>query len=282
MTKSALILILSPTSLAWAVVCPPNPGLAKNLDLIHKAHFVGGENRVSLKPFARSLGLSEEETKKMFAATGQMKCGNQYTTVQLSGKNNLVTTAAHAIRHEDSCKKLNLPCEIQFPYSSNPSKIYRMKPNSWKDGGCEVGQSKTDWAVFELDSPVPNVTPYEIPEDGHFVRTPKTVLKVAARAHNFTPTEGEEKIKHNYNFELCRIRDRDLFSNVNLQTDCDSGKQTSGAGELILQNQKYYLNSIIVSESRLRPSGTDYSRTEHFNISVAVEGEFLKELRSRL
>lgn len=265
-----------------AAIYTPDPGLSESLAAIHKVHMVGGESRVSLKPFARRLGLSEAETRAMFAATGFMACGIMRATVQLSGRRNLVTTAAHAPMYPNSCRPLSVACEIKFPFSSKPDYAYKIEPGSWKDGGCSNEQKNSDWAVFELDAHVDGVTPYEIPPADHYVKPPQTVLKVAAAADNFSPTEGEEQRKHNYNFEVCQIRDRNIFSIVSLHTDCDAGGGTSGAAELVLKDKKYYLTSISVAYSGVRPSGSDYDPRTHFTMSVAVEGDFLAEIRRRL
>lgn len=280
MKKMAVILAFTgwPT---FAINCPPNPSFEKNLGLIHQAHMVGGEDRLSLKPFARSLNQTDAATKKMFAATGVINCGGLKSTIQLSGHNQLVTGAGHAIMMPETCDKNPKPCKVTFPYSASPAKEYKVKPGSWQDGGCDMKNPKGDWAVFELESPVKCVTPYELPEQGHYVDPPKTVLKVAALADNFRPTEGEERREHNYNFEACRIRDRNIFPNIPLHTDCDAGPGTSGAGELIFRNNKYFLTSIHVTESARKVSGSEYETRTHYNISVPVEGSFLQELRSR-
>ena len=96
---------------------------------------------------------------------------------------------------------------------------------------------------------------------------------VAASSSNYPP----------YHFERCKIRHRNVFTQIPLQTDCDN-KGSSGAAQFFAEgfNDKHVVAAINVNETIALPSGSPYDVYKHFNISVPLEGAFLEAIYSVL
>ena len=261
--------------------CPSGPSFGKNVDLIHKATMVGGEGRQTLGQFAGAYRLPMADAKKMFAATGVMVCGAITTTVQLSGNKNLVTGVSHAFNQIPVCKAFEpTDCTVQFPLTGS-EKFYKIKAGSMKSGGCALRDFTKDWSVFELIEDVSGATPYDVPPTWNEVPPGSAVVQVASTANNFHPELPATAASH-YNIQHCQIRDRGAVATAGVKTDCDTGVGASGAGQLAALNGRLTLIAINVAQTKTLPSGSEYHPQNHYNFSVALEGDFLSELHSRI
>lgn len=271
--------------------CPSGPNLHKNADLVMKAAMMGTvETRVPV--------LTRPDWKN-FRGTGVLQCPfNNWSgsTIQLSGRGNLVTGAAHAFapkcirKSEDELAK----CLITFPLM-NSNKMYKIRQGSIQLGiadnepGCYQTNRQKDWAVFELTEIVTGVNPYDIPPLNYVVPEPSQVgpikvEQVASLASNLQtpPFKAREQRAdaENFNIQECSIMTRYYFSNVPLQTNCHTGGGSSGAGQFTLLGGRRTIIAINSGESD--PSSRDFNQDNHFNVSVPVEGELLAELHRRM
>ncbi len=270
--------------------CGSGPGFEKNVGFIQKVVMIDEESRSSIEEFATFKGMSVPQARAMFAATGVMQCGARVTTVQLTGKRNLVTGVSHAFHQDPNCQFFEpTNCTIKFPLSGSPT-VYKIKGGSMESGGCPLPSKHThDWSVFELTRDVEGATPYDVPEWPNEVAAGTPILQVASGADNFRPSH---RSRSTYNFQDCAVRNRKAFSNVSLQTDCDTGVGASGAAQLVNINGRLTLAAINVAEKSNLPNPLDpndhrppvagFNVAKHSNISVSVEGEFLRILQERL
>ena len=285
------------------------PGFEKSIGLIHKATMIGGESRSNINEWKEITGSTVAAVKKKYAATGVMRCGTASSTVQLTGHNDLVTGAGHAFTQPDDEKGICVhfepsDCSISFPLTGS-KKIHKIKSGSMKNGGCTIKAvgppdafqivefPNLDWAVFELETPLENVEPYDVPLSNYRVPRGTTVLQVSSGGDNFKKPTRDRDGSSFYNFQNCTIVDRDKYDYISLQTDCDAGLGSSGAGQLALINDRLTLlaintaqvvkkiNGVRLDGSNGQPAA-DYDRDAHFNVSKPLEDDFLEEIRRRL
>ncbi len=217
-------------------------------------------------------------------------CGPVALTAQLTGKKNMVTTVSHIFHRLPDCQFFEPSnCTVKFPLSGS-DRIYKIKANTLESGGCTAPfKSKQDWAVIELTTDVEGVTPYDVPAAQHEVAEGTAILQVASYTDNFKPRKPSRFFQ---NIQNCQVRNRGAYANIALQTDCDTGGGASGAGQLVNINGRLTLAAINVAErSNLpdpknpndrRPPVAEYDKALHSNVSVPVEGEFLRVLHQRL
>ncbi len=254
----------------------------RNAELLHQIAIIGNESRLTIEQYAREHKISVAKAKKKFAATGLIYCTTGLGTAQLTGKQNIITTSGHAF-HLANCEKISEEeCEIEFPFSSRPKKVYKIKRGSLVTAACNRQDRNfiNDWAIAELQEAVPNVKPYKVPNRNFVIKEGTVVLQAAASTINFQ-VNGE----YPFNLNRCTVRHKNHTKQLHLKTDCDSGGWASGAGQFIEDDKgNLVLAAIHVgdSDSNNKKPGKDYDPYVHFNVSRGVEGEFLDAIYEKL
>jgi len=252
------------------------------VDSMHVSIIIGEEDRKREAAFAEANGLPLELVRKAAEVTGIIDCGGGQATAQVTGAQHVLSTAAHIFMNTDTCERYGpeLTNNCSFFTSHNPSKKYKIVPDSIRLGGCNPGISGAidDWAVVRLQSPVENVEPLRLPPPR--TNADAEIVMIAAVSSNFEggalglPT-----------LEVCSVRLRYPSANVALATDCDSGPGTSGSAQLNYGTrglaaalEKKEIGAINVAQTALADGtiveGNDYDDHGTFNISVPVWGRF--------
>jgi len=125
--------------------------------------------------------------QKMFSGTVAIVCPNGNGSAQFVGSHTVFTTSAHAFRSLIDCSLVNDPlrCSLVVP-EKGLTKVKRLIASGYEDCSHLV-LPEMDWAVLEIDSPMEEVVPYDLPgDDPH--RPPEiepVVVRVALGETNF-------------------------------------------------------------------------------------------------
>lgn len=224
--------------------------------------------RLTLPEFARRTGQDPKLFESRYAATGMVVCSGVYSTAQLTLRNDVVTTAAHAFYDTDgnprgdlaTChfnimvdgKQLSVPLDVQSlqvgsrqPYSVAPVH---------------------DWAVVRLVQPVPGAQPYGIGGNSHVGA--KVVL--LAHRHRGWVHDGRKAI------ETCAIRTETRIDRVSareIAIDCSAGEGASGSA-IMVPGKSGEMVGIYVGWRSTHPDRPGPFSMTHMNFGVAVEGPF--------
>lgn len=250
------------------------------------ANVLGTDERLTINEFARALRTTETLVRAKYAATGRLHCSTaEYGwigTVQLTGRNDVVTSVAHLFWTDRSCRAVRdvRQCWVEFPNISR--KRFMIKLNSISLGGCHrTGGADVDWAVFELAEPAVGITPYSLPTDIGAFQQGSSVLQVSAGARNFRPNVPANPFFAHFNFAICKIRDRFRHPLFGIQTDCDMGPGASGSAILSEDTGAPVIVGVVAFGMMQIPGG-EYESSTNFNMASPLAGEFLRDIERRL
>jgi hypothetical protein len=108
------------------------------------------------------------QDQERVAATAQIKCpGGRDTSAQVTLKDNLITTAAHAFTDRDTCKQVNDPKTCSFVIRiAGKTLVYPIADRVAQGFQCPtLPRPRDDWAVVRLKYSVAGVEPYLIDEN---------------------------------------------------------------------------------------------------------------------
>jgi len=224
--------------------------------------------RATLTDFARNQGQDPNLYEIRYGATGMLVCSGTYSTAQLTVRNNLITTAAHAFYDPRGAARGDLSACV-FSISSGGVN-YRIPIDVTT---LRVG-SKTpfavspvnDWAVVRLMQSVPNSHPYMLGPSGR----PGTSIVMLAHRHRGWVHDGRRAI------ETCSIRMAERIqadSPREIGIDCSAGEGASGSALMRPGATPTMLGIYVGWRSSHPDTSGPYSPT-HMNFGVAVEGPF--------
>jgi V8-like Glu-specific endopeptidase len=223
--------------------------------------------RLTLTDFARKTGQDPALFETRYAATGMVVCSGVYSTAQLTVKNDLVTTAAHAFYDTDgnprgdlsTCsfmvmvegRQLTIPLDVKSLQvgSRNP---YAVSPVH-------------DWAVVRLVQPVDKAQPYGITTLGPV----GTAVDMLAHRHRGWAYDGRKAI------EGCAIRTESRIERNTpreIAIDCSAGEGASGSA-IMLKGQSAMVGIYVGWRSTHPDRPGPFSMT-HMNFGVSIEGPF--------
>jgi hypothetical protein len=224
--------------------------------------------RLTLPEFAAKSGQDPALFENRYAATGMIVCSGVYSTAQLTIKNDVVTTAAHAFYDTDgnprgdlsTChfnvmaegKQLQVPLDVSSLVvgSRNP---YAVAPVH-------------DWAVVRLVQGVPSAQPYGVGDPGPV----GSQIVMLAHRHRGWVHDGAKAI------ETCAIRVESLTEKDmprELAIDCSAGEGASGSA-IMVPGQAGAMVGIYVGWRSTHPDRPGPFSMTHMNFGVAVEGPF--------
>ena len=248
---------------AAAMVCSALAGIgeADAVTLVSDA-------RLTLPEFARKTGQDPALFESRYAATGMVVCSGVYSTAQLTLRDDVVTTAAHAFYDTDgnprgdlsTChfnimaegEQLSIPLDVQSLHvgSRNP---YAVSPVH-------------DWAVVKLVKSVPAAQPYGIGKLGN-IGMPIVML---AHRHRGWVNDGRKAI------EACTIRTESRIDRVSareIAIDSSAGEGASGSA-IMTPGKSGSMVGLYVGWRSTHPDRPGPFSATHMNFGVAVEGPF--------
>lgn len=241
---------------------------------------MGSDERMTFEEYAKKKNVPVATIEKKFAATGSLVCAGFLSSAQLSGKNNVITTAGHAF-HLADCAKMNLEHLRSCYYIHNPGPAetyYDLKTETIKFGGCKSGRD--DWAVAELKKPVGKVKPYLVPDRDPQYISGSNVIMTAGSHRDFKRGDRYPKTLTD-----CQIRDVIPNSDESLRTDCDSGGNSSGGAHLVETEKGLEIISVNIGRPNKYdkpPRGTPYDKDNYYNVAVPLAGDFLKAVQETI
>ncbi len=298
MNQAIFVLIISIATIfapsAQAVNCIRSAFSDNYRDLIHQVAVIDENGRRTEEEYAREKSLPLTSVQNRFAATGVLKCGSSRYTAQLTGANDVITTAAHSLVDSKTCRKKSNPENCTFTVkvgeSEQVSKVTRLAGIGTQ---CpEIPQAYEDWAVMKIDPPIRDVNPYDLPTSDEITEGDK-VTSVSGGARDFTrvnPRTGQREMVKS--IEDCNVKVVTSFRlPANFDSNCDAAQGNSG-GSLLKNNggrdvligittgghetQQQIDNAVRTG----RPSTGRYKAGVWATVHVPLNDEFLRIARS--
>lgn len=159
--------------------------------LVHKVGVFGTADRRTESQFAQENGRSVGQVRSRYAATGLLTCKSGKLTANMTLRNDLITTAAHAFFDTDTCKRIAWPQSCTFTIrvggKVHVSRVRRLESIGYR---CpRLPSPADDWAVLRLERRVPGIAPYAIA--GSKVEEGQAVTSVQAISNDFFDRGGE-------------------------------------------------------------------------------------------
>jgi hypothetical protein len=241
-------------------------GARGNTGILHPVVIIEKDNRQTLPEYAKSNDVNPSEINKKFSPTGLFSCEGKWATAQLTGANNVVTTASHVF-YTRQCKRYKFVKHCFFR-PLNSARRYRVDLSSLLYG-CNPDSRDNDWAVAKLVGRVENASFYNIPSPNIVIPEGQKVTQISYLHKNF-----KRKGKYPPTVQDCAIR---MEKRSWYLHDCDSGSGSSGSAQLI-ENTIIGINT---AESATERDGSTFSNT-HWNLAIPLRGEFLNSIRKLL
>lgn len=262
-------------------------------DLIHKTAAVGNAGRMTEEEYAKAKKKPLAEVKKEFAATGTLKCGTKELSAQLTGANNVITTAGHSLFTITNCTQVRAPESCKFSINVGGKSITKDVAGLVDTGfnSCRVGARASlnqDWAVMSLKEGIEGADYYELPYESDSIKPMQNVVAVAAQSIDFVRKDKSGKKIYPKSIEDCQIQ---TPNSLNLpryfESDCDAAIGASGGSILKRGASRHTLVGIIAHGDETpeqvddaiaagRINQKDYSRGTWATYSVEFKGDFLR------
>ncbi len=224
--------------------------------------------RLTLPEFARKSGQDAALFEHRYAATGMIVCSGVYSTAQLTIKNDVVTTAAHAFYDTDGNPRGDLST-CHFNVMSNGKQLQVPLDVASLSVGSRNPYAVApvhDWAVVRLVRAVPSARPYGISQPGPV----GTKIVMLAHRHRGWVHDGAKAI------EPCAIRVESQTEKGmarELAIDCSAGEGASGSA-IMVPGEAGAMVGIYVGWRSTHPDRPGPFSMTHMNFGVAVEGPF--------
>lgn len=224
--------------------------------------------RLTLPEFARKSGQDPKLFESRYAATGMIVCSGVYSTAQLTVRNDVVTTAAHAFYDTDGNPRGDLSA-CHFTIMSDGKQLQVPLDVSSLTVGSRNPYALApvhDWAVVRLVQAVPTARPYGISEPGPVGMN----IVMLAHRHRGWVHDGAKAI------EPCAIRVESLTEKDmprELAIDCSAGEGASGSA-IMTPGEAGAMVGIYVGWRSTHPDRPGPFSATHMNFGVAVEGPF--------
>jgi len=250
--------------------CGPVAGASGNVRNLHRVAIMGSDHREILGDFVRRKRLSSN----VFAAMGEINCLGFEMTAQLSGADNVLTTAAHVFFHPNCSLKPGR--ETCFFRPNNSTEHFELDLTSLVHG-CRPGDFNGDWAVVKLKSSVPNVRPFEVPRSEVHLSANQRITMASHVAVNFSrngvyPSHAQECLARAVNYQ----------ENPSVKTDCDTGGGASGSAWLVDGPRGFVLGGIHTGTGSNLGDGPEYDDIVHYNRGAPLIGEFFRALNQAI
>jgi hypothetical protein len=224
--------------------------------------------RMTLAQYARAHDQDPSLYEARYAATGMVICNGVYSTGQLTVRDDIVTTAAHAFFGPDGKPRGNLDACV---FSVAADGVRRRIP--FDVATLKVGTSNPyplppaqDWAVVRLREPVPGARPYPVADGA----PAGTAIVLVAHRHRGWAYDGMRAI------EGCRIRDEAAAAGDaarEIDIDCSAGDGASGSA-IMLPGASCRMVGIYIGWRSSHPDAVGPYSAHHLNFGITVQGAF--------
>jgi len=260
-------------------------------DLLHTVAIVDDDDRRTERKYAEENGMTLEQVKKKFAATGQIKCGRMIATAQVTYKNNVITTAGHLFTGNKTCDFASKPTDCTFTTQvDGKAFVSKIKEMVGTGHNCpDLPKPNDDWAVLKLEVPAPDaVEPYALPEAQ--MKENEDVIQVAASSVDFYYLNSKTG-KRGYPKHLGNCKTKKVYIHqgkpIYFSSNCDTSDGASGGGILRNKSGRFEMLGMTVnndeSEEQVakatrgkvpNPNRGAYSEGKWAVYNVPVEGGF--------
>lgn len=226
------------------------------------------DSRLTLPEFAAKTGQPLAAFESRYAATGMVVCAGVYSTAQLTIRNDVVTTAAHAFYDASGNPRGDLSSCVFSILSGGQQRNLPLVVSSLRVGSRNpyAVAPVFDWAVVRLADMVPGAKPYALGTPG----TTGMPIVMLAHRHRGWVHDGRKAI------EACAIRNArsvDKASPREIDIDCSAGEGASGSAIMTPGSTNQMVGIYVGWRSTHPEKSGPYSQT-HMNFGVAVEGTF--------
>ena len=224
--------------------------------------------RLTLPEFAQKSGQDPSLFEARYAATGMVICSGVYSTAQLTVRNDVVTTAAHAFFDADGKSRGDLSaCTFTIKIGGVQHAI-PLDLSSLRVGSRNpyAASPVHDWAVVRLTQKVPDARPYALGSTD----AAGTQIVMLAHRHRGWVHDGRKAI------EACAIRTShrvESSSAREIAIDCSAGEGASGSA-IMLPGSSCAMVGIYVGWRSTHPDSPGPFSQTHMNFGVAIEGPF--------
>jgi len=247
-------------SVAWVVVCSVALVVAGTATggAAERRVVVDRDGRVGARAAAAALHTSEAELTERYAATGVVECGGVRGIGQITGRGDVVTSAAHVFFDESGRSRAEAG---RCLFRAASGEEVALTPDAARCGSSRPYEAhgRQDWAVARLARPVDGVRPYRlggVPRIGQEI----TVIGYEGR----TPS-----------WDFCRVRDvlTGAGGGVEIRTDCVGIDGFSGAAYLTREARPSVLGVHVGFRSRHPDTAGAYG-DDHHTFGAAIGGAF--------
>jgi hypothetical protein len=220
--------------------------------------------RAEPEAFARKAGITQEEFRSRYGASGLVRCGEATGSGQLALADDVLATAGHVFFARGG--KLRSPA-CYFEPTGAPGSSIPIDMTSIVTGSPDPMEERAtrDWAVARLKVPPENISPYILANES---ATPSPVTLYSG-GNGRAATTGVER---------CHTRRVTAMAPEGIRElsfDCSAEPGGSGAALLNDKNEvvAIFVGFRSVDATRARP----YSDL-HYNFAITVEGPFRRAL----
>jgi hypothetical protein len=219
---------------------------------------VDRDGRVGVRAAAATLAVSEAAISVRYAATGVVECGGMRGIGQITGRGDVVTSAAHVFFDESGRSRAESG-RCLFRAASGEEIV--LTPDAARCGSSRPYEAsgRHDWAVARLAHPLDGVRPYRL---------------------GGTPRVGQEITVVGYergapSWDFCRVRDvlAGAGGGVEIRTDCVGLDGLSGAAYLTREARPALLGVHVGFRSRHPDTAGAYGE-DHHTFGAAIGGAF--------
>jgi hypothetical protein len=267
---------------------------------VHRVAIIDEDSRQTEAEFAKKTGQPLSAVQRRFAATGQFRCRGAVFSGQVTGKHDVVTTAAHGFYDLKSCKPKVDRKSCTFAVTIGAKRIQRRVKSvegTVFQKCVNAADPGDDWAVVRLDRPIAEATPYDVNPYGLLMLKNEKILSVSAGAFDFFRPGVPAAVSTNMKtIDECQIMgvDRSWGGLPHIvETDCDTGKGNSGGSVLRHRDGRDVLLGIHSGNDEIEglaqrvgqtgvPNKGNYRPNEWASYFVNANGVFFEALQRAL
>lgn len=297
MNQAIFVLLVSITITiapsALAVNCIRSAFSDNYRELIHQVAVIDENGRKTEEEYARDKNLPLNRVQNRFAATGTLKCDKSVLTAQLTGANNVITTAAHAFVDLSNCNPKSRPESCTFTVNAgNMERTSKVTSLAAKGTSCpNLPLNSDDWAVLKIEPPLADVDFYQVPTPQD-IQDGRDVISVSASSDDFIRRDGRGRKINPKSIEECAIKSIDRnFGALMYQSNCDSSRGSSGGsmlanirGQDTLLGIHSFSNETVPMLDKALRNGTvnsgSFVKDNWATYQVPVAGKFLHAIES--
>lgn len=262
------------------------------IPIIHRAAVVDADGRRTEEDYSRAKRQPLSTVQMLFAPTGELRCTGIRLSAQLTGANDLITTAGHALVDDKTCHKRSNPTDCVFTIRIG-SMVKRSRVQSMIATGINCPNKPDtydDWAVLRIHPPITAVNPYKLPDTAEFYPR-QQVIFVASHVFDFFRKSSRGEEYHPKAVEECEIRHIHWWMNqpILLESNCDGGQGASGGSLLTPTDTTPVLIGVTVAndendafvelaKNRKRPNSGPWKANAWATYHVPLAGAFLKTI----